>query len=270
MSSGEGPIAVLADLHANVPALLAVCRDMRAHDAREVWCLGDLAGYGPHISALLAYVSQPAEPWTTVRGNHDAMLIAASDDLNSLETARARPPAKRAIGQQIEELGPASPALDLLRALPAIAWPRPDVLLIHPDDDAHGIYDGSDASDTSLAVAAEHHTLQQDCGDREPPRRLVVFRGHTHRPSCVVRDQPDGGWRNAGCTGEILLDGHDAWINPGSVGESRVAGDSRAFYGLYWPGESGDRLRFRRVEYDTSALRGALCKRYYVMPAWRA
>ena len=79
----------------------------------------------------------------------------------------------------------------------------------------------------------------------------------------------DDGWYDAGAEGTIELDGRDAWINPGSVGESRVKGDPRAFYALYRP-PPVDTVTFVRLTYRAEAV-GRECERLDipVRPAWR-
>ena len=39
-------VAVISDVHANLPALEAVLADIAVDGADELWCLGDLTGYG--------------------------------------------------------------------------------------------------------------------------------------------------------------------------------------------------------------------------------
>jgi predicted phosphodiesterase len=41
-------IAVISDVHANLPALRAVIDDVTAIGCDAVWCAGDLVGRGPH------------------------------------------------------------------------------------------------------------------------------------------------------------------------------------------------------------------------------
>ena len=45
-------IAVLSDIHANLPALEAVASDLPQVD--EVWVLGDTVGYGPQPNEVVA------------------------------------------------------------------------------------------------------------------------------------------------------------------------------------------------------------------------
>lgn len=61
-------VLVVADIHANYPALTAVLRE--AHDA--LICLGDLIGYGPHPSACVEEIRRRGD--VVLQGNHDRAL----------------------------------------------------------------------------------------------------------------------------------------------------------------------------------------------------
>jgi protein phosphatase len=62
-------IAILSDIHGNLPALDAVVKDMDDQGVDDVWCGGDLAWGGPWGRECVARVR--AAGWTTVRGNTD-------------------------------------------------------------------------------------------------------------------------------------------------------------------------------------------------------
>ncbi len=66
-------IAVIADVHGNLPALKAVLADMRAFDVDGVVCLGDVANAGPEPAEAIARLRRLAAP--TVLGNTDAYLL---------------------------------------------------------------------------------------------------------------------------------------------------------------------------------------------------
>ena len=71
-------IAVLSDIHANLPALQAVADDLPAID--EIWVLGDTVGYGPQPNEVVAQLQ--AMGARSVLGNHDGAAIgtvSASD-----------------------------------------------------------------------------------------------------------------------------------------------------------------------------------------------
>lgn len=65
-------IAVISDLHANLPALRAVIEDATAIGCDAVWCAGDLVGRGPHPNEVVEEVRTLAIP--TIQGNWDEAL----------------------------------------------------------------------------------------------------------------------------------------------------------------------------------------------------
>jgi predicted phosphodiesterase len=74
MSAVEGEararrIALFSDVHGNSVALDAVLADIGACNVEEVYCLGDLVGYGPDPSGVLARIRATGIP--TIRGNYD-------------------------------------------------------------------------------------------------------------------------------------------------------------------------------------------------------
>ena len=65
-------IALLSDLHANLPALDACLEHARAQGAEQFALLGDLVGYGADPGPVLDRVMQlVADGALCVRGNHD-------------------------------------------------------------------------------------------------------------------------------------------------------------------------------------------------------
>src|SRR5438105_8035978 len=64
-------IAVLSDIHGNLPALEAILEELKPYDA--VWQLGDVVGYGPQPDEVVARLA--AEKALGVRGNHDSAAI---------------------------------------------------------------------------------------------------------------------------------------------------------------------------------------------------
>jgi predicted phosphodiesterase len=62
-------IALISDVHANVPALDVVLGDIDERGVEERYCLGDIVGYGPDPSGAVARLREAGFP--TVRGNYD-------------------------------------------------------------------------------------------------------------------------------------------------------------------------------------------------------
>jgi putative phosphoesterase len=62
-------IAVITDVHANLPALTAALAKIERLGVDTVYCGGDLVGYGPHPSEVCAAIEARAIP--TIYGNYD-------------------------------------------------------------------------------------------------------------------------------------------------------------------------------------------------------
>lgn len=62
-------IALFSDIHGNLEALDAVLGDMAEARVTESYCLGDLVGYGPRPTEVLARIRDLGIP--TVKGNYD-------------------------------------------------------------------------------------------------------------------------------------------------------------------------------------------------------
>ena len=65
----EMKIAVIADIHANVTALRAVLDDIEQQNIEQIYCVGDLVGYGPFPNEVIALIRGKNIP--TVMGNYD-------------------------------------------------------------------------------------------------------------------------------------------------------------------------------------------------------
>jgi len=62
-------IALIADLHANLPAVRAVLDDAAKIGCDAIWCAGDLVGRGPHPNEVVELIRERGIP--TVQGNWD-------------------------------------------------------------------------------------------------------------------------------------------------------------------------------------------------------
>jgi putative phosphoesterase len=62
-------VAVITDVHANLPALEAALAEIERLDVDAVYCGGDLVGYGPHPNQVCDLIAARAIP--TIYGNYD-------------------------------------------------------------------------------------------------------------------------------------------------------------------------------------------------------
>ncbi len=66
-------VAVVSDIHANLHALEAVLEAIDADPPDELWCLGDLVGYGPRPNEVTEIVRDRAQ--VCLVGNHDLGVL---------------------------------------------------------------------------------------------------------------------------------------------------------------------------------------------------
>src|SRR4030043_269896 len=70
--------AIIADIHANLAALTAVLVDVdKRGDVEEIWCLGDIVGYGPDPHECIELLRQTNH--ICVVGNHDLAAVGQID-----------------------------------------------------------------------------------------------------------------------------------------------------------------------------------------------
>lgn len=213
--------AILADIHSNLAALEAVLADAEANGgADELWCLGDIVGYGPDPHPCLERLRQ--HTLVAVAGNHDWGVTGR------LELTAFTPDAAAAAlwtGAQLTESD-----LHYLQSFP-LQTVRDDFTLVH----------GSPRSplwEYLLAAAAA-----QACFPRFTTRYCLV--GHSHIP-LLFRE---GGTTTA-LPAVLPLGPERLIINPGGVGQPRD-GDPRASYALY--DDEKQTIYHRRVDYDIAA-----------------
>ena len=113
-------ILVISDVHANLTALKAVLADAGKVD--QVWCLGDIAGYGPDPNECIETIRRLPR-LTCMMGNHD---YAAIGDM-ALETFNSD--AKKALLWQRDRLNDSSK--EFLRTLSQEVMVRGSVSLAH-------------------------------------------------------------------------------------------------------------------------------------------
>lgn len=71
-------IAVISDIHGNIPALEAVLSDIRQRGIDTVFCLGDMIGKGPHPKKAIEQVKTRCA--SAIYGNWDHWLLNEPDE----------------------------------------------------------------------------------------------------------------------------------------------------------------------------------------------
>lgn len=65
-------LAIISDIHANLPALVAVLEDIKQFGADQVYCLGDLTDAAPWHNEVIALIRKKQIP--VIMGNHDERI----------------------------------------------------------------------------------------------------------------------------------------------------------------------------------------------------
>ena len=65
-------IAVISDIHGNLPALKAIFKDIEENNIERIICIGDLVGKGPNCTDVIDLCKERCE--VVVTGNWDRFL----------------------------------------------------------------------------------------------------------------------------------------------------------------------------------------------------
>jgi predicted phosphodiesterase len=223
--------ALLSDVHGNRHAFEAVLSSIAEEGVDEIWCLGDLVGYGADPNACVALARERCA--LVLAGNHD---LAVTGDLSLEEFSRGAALAAHWTQTVIED-----EHLEFLRGL-------------HPQGQAEGVglYHASPRDPIWEYVL--NSMLADLCLTAQPERVSAV--GHSHVALSFTRYQEAEASGTPREAGEVAdLSGGEWLLNPGSVGQPRD-GDPRAAWMLLdteaWT------ATWLRVEYDIAGAAGAI------------
>jgi putative phosphoesterase len=215
-------VAVITDIHANLPALHAALARIDELGIADIYCGGDLVGYGPNPNEVCALIQERAIP--TIYGNYDYAIARDLDDCGCAYIT----PHDRALGQQSVEWTLAHTdqrSKDFMRALPF------DLRLCVGDRDVHLVH-GSPRKVNEYLFEDKPARLYERLAAAEDADALVF--GHTHKP--WVHDF--GGVR---------------FVNCGSVGKPKD-GDPRGAFAVLEATVNGVEVTIERVAYDADAV----------------
>ncbi len=224
-------VAIVSDIHGNRHAFEAVLDAVGESDCQELWCLGDLVGYGADPDECVALAREHAA--VCLAGNHD-LGVRGTIPLEQF----SRGAALAATWTQ-EQIRPETRAyLDTL---------EPQKL-----DEAVGLYHASPRDPVWEYVLSP---LQAElCLDVQVQRVSLI--GHSHVALSFARFPGSPATGETREPDEELDLAEGAWlINPGSVGQPRD-GDPRAAW-LELDLDSWTAV-YRRTEYDIGGAAAAI------------
>ena len=215
-------IDLISDIHGNIDALNAVVADIKSQKVDEIYCLGDVVGYGGAPGECVRFVMENCT--ASVMGNHDEMavigvIIAPERVAAPLRAAREELSPKER--KWLKELPLRLEAHGATLVHSSLETPR-KWNYIHNEEDARA------------------HFKQQ--------KSRICFVGHTHVPM-IARYAASSGL-NCSTPGSQVIDLNKRAlfvVNVGSVGQPRDD-DPRASYCLF----DTEKLLFqiRRIPYD--------------------
>jgi predicted phosphodiesterase len=246
-------VLIVADIHANLAAFTAVLKHERG-EYDEIYCLGDLVGYGPRPNECVDLVRERCS--LVLGGNHDLAAggIIGCDDFSRHARLSMRWTLSRISGE----------TRAYLASLPA-RKERGDTLFSH----------GGPENPIWSYILSQGDA---ECSFQEVPFKICIF-GHTHIPSAFVKagksaasPQTAGGNCQAvygipGLAIETREKGLRVMLNPGSVGFPRDAADAHssshmghaaARYAVY-DTDTGLWV-FKRTEYNMKAAAQEMVK----------
>jgi diadenosine tetraphosphatase ApaH/serine/threonine PP2A family protein phosphatase len=211
-------IALISDIHANLPALERALEEIVTLEVEETICLGDIVGYGAQPNECVDLVRKGCS--VVLQGNHDAAAVDLS--VASFFTTHARIAAEWTHRHLTKERA------SFLRDLP-LSIQREDLLFVHssPLQPAEWNY--------VLDIGEVRSALSAFAG-------MVCFIGHSHIPGIFSQKGIE----------DHIQKGVRYIINVGSVGQPRD-GDPRLSFGVF-DTEAWEYENFR-VEYDVEEAR---------------
>jgi len=226
-------VAVVADIHANLTAF----RTVRAAwgEVDQVWCLGDVVGYGPDPNECVEELKQLDH--LCVPGNHDWAA------LGRIDTSDFNPAARAAAEWTTSQLTPESRAF-----LEALHQPL--------ERGAFTIVHGSPRQPI-WEYLLDTGAARENFEDFTTSYCLI---GHSHVPLMFAMG-PDGrvGGQQLSPEGAFPLRGARRILNPGSVGQPRD-GDPRASFAILEIDGEDVSFELHRIDYDIADVQARMRK----------
>lgn len=228
-------LAVISDIHANLYALEAVLREIDRDPPDEIWCLGDVVGYGPRPNECCELVRERCS--RCLVGNHDLVALGAA-------------------GVDVEDFNPEAAAASVWTGEQLTDASREFLASLEPKAVVEGfeLYHGS-PRDPVWEYVIDAETVAESFVLTEAP---VVMVGHSHIATAAILagDRIEGQAVPADFSAAL---GAGRWLlNPGSVGQPRD-GDPRAAW-LRLDLEAGE-ARFRRIAYPVARTQAEILER---------
>lgn len=235
--------AILSDVHGNLEALTAVLADLERQGVALVYNLGDTLGYGPNPVECLDLVRRMS---VVLKGNFDQAVMFTPDGF-----CLAAQQSVLWTQAQLETAQGIAARKQRENFLAGLAGSNREGNILY----VHG----------SARNPLNEYVFPEDIHNERKMARIgemfgsLCFAGHTHIPGVFLEREKDK-WEfifPEECARGFPVAGCKLICNVGAVGQPRDD-DERACYALF----DGDRIWFRRVEYDVEAT----IRKIYAVP----
>ncbi len=223
-SANQQQIGLLADVHANLPALEAVLAELKHLGIQRSIVLGDLVGYGPFVNETLACLMR--DDLICIMGNHDSAAAGLHDMRGFSDLA------KWVIDWSAERLH--KQQREWLKRLPrAAAWGG--FLAVHGAPVDPGFYN----------AYVYKMTYEENLNELRKRAIRACFHGHTHIQGAYVRE---GRLSDKFIAKSYSLDDYQhSLVCPGSVGFPR-SGNTDTQFAVF--DQSTSQISFMNIGYD--------------------
>jgi len=216
--------AIISDVHGNETAFAAVLEYIAGTGAAEIYCLGDLVGYGQGAAACVKMAQK--HNVRCLQGNHDAQVQPPRDP-------RMRAEANISLDHALQQLSTSQ--VEWLKSLPISRVVDNHMILVH------GALTGRDDYILTQQAIQENLALLVE----KYPECQLAFFGHSHLALVAVGDKVRMRFPETDIV--TLKPGERYLINPGSVGQPRDEVPLASF-ALYDAAES--QVIIVRIAYD--------------------
>ncbi len=214
-------VALLGDVHANLPALEVVLAHAHQHGVNQIWNIGDFLGYGAFPNEVVQRLRQ--EKAVSIIGNYDLKVLRFPEKVKKWRKTKM-PQKWLAFKWADEHLNKGN--RKYLRSLPQEIWLQVEgkhILLTHASP-------ASDEEHLTPETPLERLRELAQMASKARERLDAIIFGHSHREFARL---VDGVW----------------FINTGSVGRPDD-GDPRACYAILQISQQGLQVEHFRLTYD--------------------
>lgn len=222
---------LISDIHGNLEALQAVLDFAHKLEPYQLYCLGDVVGYGADPKSCLTTLQDESN--LILAGNHDLAVagLITSESFNRMASEVVRW-TRRALDEE---------HIEALSSLP----------LVYIDGD----YLFTHASPINPMEFPYIRTLDEVAEVFSSIGQRFCFVGHTHLPVLVARNERTGALEIRRENRVTIQNGYRYFINAGSTGQPRDSNPDACVVVL---DEESETIEFLRIPYDISACQNKI------------